>query len=146
MSRRTRTFTGGVWETSPAGWLHWVEVDGTDRVGFITLRPFKSSDRLAPGVEAPTDHDWWLLAGLLVEPPYRGQGRARALLELGGAHLLTLAGSDVWLGLMTDNLASPAGRTRMNIRGTWDAFVAAYPGATTEGGSILLTDSLGLGS
>ena len=145
MSRRNIPVPGGVWETSRTG-LRWVEVDGTTRVGFITLHPVTPADRLAPGVETPPGHDLWVVSGLLVERPYRGQGHARALLERGGAHLLTVAGDDVWLGLMTDNLATPPGRTRMNIRGAWDAFVAAYPGATTSGGLILLTPGLGLGA
>ena len=144
MRRRTRTYTGGVWETNNVGWRRWVEVDGTIRVGFITLRPLKPTDRRASGVEAPTDHEVWLLAGLLVEPAYRRQGNARALLEKGGAYLLSQVGDDVWLGLMTDNLASPPGRTAPSIRGVWDAFVGSYPGASTSGGFFLLTDSLGL--
>jgi len=144
--RRTPTYTGGVWETSSTGWLRWVEVDGTDRVGFITLRPLQPTDRLAEGVVAPTGHEVWLLAGLLVEQRYRGQGHGRALLERGGAHLLDQTGGDVWFGLMTDNLETPLGRTSWSIRGAWDSFVAAHSDATTSGGFILLTSGLGLGA
>lgn len=148
MSRRTRTYTGGSWETSSKGWLRWVEVDGTDRVGFIILRPVttRNSPPPAPGVSIPTDHDVWVLSGLFVEPPHRGRGEARALLERGGAQLLAHVGSDVWLGLMTDNLTLPPGRTRISIRGVWESFLAAHPGMDTSSGFVLLTPSLGLGA
>lgn len=51
---------------------------------------------------------------------------------------------EAWLGLLSDNLRTPVGRTRPDIRATWDSFLSDLESAAKENGFVLLTAELGL--
>jgi len=132
------------WKTSQRGFIRW---KGLGRPAEqVMLRPVADSDRtsaLADTAEIPDSHPAYVLARLWVPEELRGQGIGKSLLYRASRQLVELHGQ-TWFGLMTDNYRLPAGRTRHDIRASWDSFVAEHPGATVENGFLLLTPDLDL--
>jgi len=129
------------WETSRRGWLRWQQEVGGSVVGQIVLRTTTERTRPAVGVELPGPQPVYVLGSLFVQPAHRGNGLGQRLITRAAIHLATLH-EEVWLGLMTDNLARPPGRTRPDIRASWEGFLTEVGGA--DGGFVLLTPAHGL--
>lgn len=132
------------WGETCKGWLLAVKTEEGAPVGRLCLRPLSREDRrllleLADGVSLPDRYPVYVVAQLAVPEKHRRRGHARSLLLEGMRHLIELHPPVVWLGLMTDTLRRPVGRTRPDIRAVWGSVIGDYGLFFSQNGFLKVT-------